>query len=62
MSKMDEQRKWKNVCIKEGGREGRKEGRKEEYRRLNRVTDEAKKECLRELHDEIVEFQRTDVI
>jgi hypothetical protein len=26
----------------------RKEGRKEEYRRLNRVTDEAKKECLRE--------------
>jgi hypothetical protein len=29
-------------------KEGRTEGRKEEHRRLNRVTDEAKKECLRE--------------
>jgi hypothetical protein len=24
MSKMDEQRKWKSVCIMEGGKEGRK--------------------------------------
>jgi hypothetical protein len=42
MSKMDEQRKCKSVCIMEGG----KEGRKEEYRRLNTVTVEDKKECM----------------
>jgi hypothetical protein len=54
ISKMDERRKWKNVNNEEGGKN---------YRRLRnelkRVTDNAKKEYLESLCDEIIEFQRT---
>jgi hypothetical protein len=53
ISKMDEQRKWKNVSIEEG---------KKNYRRLRnelkRAIDSAKKECLESICDEIVDFQR----
>ena len=32
MSKMDEQMKWKNVCIKEGGKEGRVQKTEQSHR------------------------------
>jgi hypothetical protein len=54
ISKMDEQRKWKNVNNKEG---------RKNYRRLRnelkRATDNTKKEYLESICDEIIEFQRT---
>ena len=54
ISKMDERRKWKNVNTEEG---------RENYRRLRnelkRATDNAKKEYLENICNEIMEFQRT---
>jgi pyruvate formate-lyase activating enzyme-like uncharacterized protein len=54
ISKMDERRKWKNLNNEEA---------RTTYRRLRnklkRATDNAKKEYLESIHDEIVEFQRT---
>jgi len=54
MSKMDERRKWKNVNTEEGRRN---------YQRLRnelkRATDNAKKEYLENICNEIMEFQRT---
>jgi hypothetical protein len=54
ISKMDERRKWKNVNTKEG---------RKNYRRprneLKRVTNNAKKEYLENMRNEIMEFQRT---
>jgi hypothetical protein len=54
ISKMDERRKWKNVNNEEG---------RKNYRRLKnelkRATDNAKKEYLESICDEIIEFQRT---
>jgi len=54
ISKMDERRKWKNVNIEEG---------RKNYRRLRnelkRATDNAKKEYLENICNEIIEFQRT---
>jgi hypothetical protein len=54
ISKMEEQRKWKNVNNEEGGKK---------YRRLRnelkRATDNAKKEYLESICDEIIEFQGT---
>jgi hypothetical protein len=54
ISKMDEQRKWKNVNNEEG---------RKNYRRLRNelkgATDNAKKESLESMCDEIIEFQRT---
>jgi hypothetical protein len=51
---MDERRKWKNVNTEEG---------RKNYRRLrkdlNRPTDNAKKEYLENMCNEIMEFQRT---
>jgi uncharacterized membrane-anchored protein len=51
---MDERRKWKNVNNEEG---------RKNYRRLSnelkRATDNAKKEYLESICDEINEFQRT---
>jgi len=51
---MDERRKWKNVNTEEG---------RKNYRRLRnelkRATDNAKKECLENICNEIMEFQRT---
>jgi uncharacterized membrane-anchored protein len=53
ISKMDERRKWKNVNNEEG---------RKNYRRLRnelkRATDNAKKEHLESICDEIIEFQR----
>jgi hypothetical protein len=54
ISKMDERRKWKNV--------NNKEGRKNYGRlrnKLKRAMDNAKKEYLESMCDEIIEFQRT---
>jgi type I site-specific restriction endonuclease len=55
--KMDERRKWKNVNNEEGRRI---------YRRLRnefrRATEKAKKEYLENICNEIMEFQRTDVM
>jgi hypothetical protein len=54
ISKMDEQRKWKNV--------NNEEGRKNYGRlrnELKRVTDNAKKEYMESICDKIIEFQRT---
>jgi len=52
--KMDERRKWKNVNTEEG---------RKTYRRLRnelkRATDNAKKEYLENICNEIMEFQRT---
>jgi type I site-specific restriction endonuclease len=57
ISKMDERRKWKNVNYEEG---------RKNYRRLRnvlkRATDNAKKEYLENICDEIVEFQRTGLM
>jgi uncharacterized membrane-anchored protein len=54
ISKMDEQRKWKNVNNEEG---------RKKYRRLTnelkRATENARKEYLDSKCDEIIEFQRT---
>ena len=54
ISKMDEWWKWKNVNIEEGRRN---------YRRLRdelkRATENAKKEYLENICEEIMEFQRT---
>jgi hypothetical protein len=54
ISKMDERRKWKNVTNKEG---------RNNYRRLRnklkRATDNAKKEYLESICEEVKEFQRT---
>jgi type I site-specific restriction endonuclease len=54
ISKIDEQRKWKNVNNEEV---------RKNYRRLRnalkRATDNAKKEYLESICDEIIEFQRT---
>jgi hypothetical protein len=54
ISKMDERRKWKNVNNEEG---------RKNYRRLRnklkRAMDNAKKEYLDSICDEIIEFQRT---
>jgi type I site-specific restriction endonuclease len=54
ISKMEEQRKWKNVNNEEG---------RKNYRRLRnelkRATDSAKQEYLDSTRDAIVEFQRT---
>ena len=51
---MDERRKWKNVNTKDGT---------ENYRRLGnemkRATDNAKKEYIENICNEIMEFQRT---
>jgi len=51
---MDERRKWKNVNTEEG---------RKNYRRLRnelkRVTDNAKKEYLKNICNEIMKFQRT---
>jgi len=53
ISKMDERRKWKNVNTEEG---------RKNYRRLRnelkRATDNAKKEYLENICNEIMEFQR----
>jgi hypothetical protein len=54
VSKMDERRKWKNVNTKEG--------RKDSSRLRNvlkRATDNAQKEYLENICNEIMEFQRT---
>jgi hypothetical protein len=54
LSKMDERRKWKNVNTEEG--------RKNYWRlrnELRRATDNAKKEYLKNICNEIMEFQRT---
>jgi hypothetical protein len=52
-SKMDERRKWKNVDNEEG---------RKNYRRLRnelkRATDNAKKEYLERIYDEIIEFKK----
>jgi len=52
--KMDERRNWKNVSTEEG---------RKNYRRLRnelkRSTDNAKKEYLENICNEIMEFQRT---
>ena len=54
ISKMDERRKWKNV----NNEEGRKNcGRLRNE--LKRATDNAKKEYLENICNEIMEFQRT---
>jgi hypothetical protein len=54
ISKMDDRRKWKNVNNEEG---------RMNYRRLRnelqRAMDNAKKEYLESICDEIIEFQRT---
>ena len=54
ISEMDERRKWKNVNTEEG---------RKNYRRLRnelkRATDNAKKEYLENIHNGIMEFQRT---
>ena len=54
ISKMGERRKWKNVNNEESRRN---------YRRLRnelkRDTETAKKECLENIRNEIIEFQRT---
>jgi len=54
ISKMDERRKWKNVNTEEG---------RKDYRRLRNelksATDNAKKEYLKNICKEIMEFQRT---
>jgi hypothetical protein len=52
INKMDQRRKWKNV----NNEEGRKNYRRNE---LKRATDNAKKEYLDSICDEIIEFQRT---
>jgi type I site-specific restriction endonuclease len=54
ISKMDERRKWKNVN-NEVGRKNYRRLRNE----LKRATDNAKKEYLESICDEIIEFQRT---
>jgi hypothetical protein len=54
ISKMDEQRKWKNV----NNEEGRKNYRRLENK-LKRATDNAKKKYVESIHNEIIEFQRT---
>ena len=55
ISKMDERRKWKNVNTEEG---------RKNYRRLRnelkRATDNAKKEYLEKICNEIMEFQRRE--
>jgi hypothetical protein len=55
ISKMDVRRKWKNVNTEEG---------RKNYRRLRnelkRTTDNAKKKYLKNICDEILEFQRTE--
>jgi hypothetical protein len=54
ISKMDEKRKWKNVNNEEG-RKNYGRLRKE----LKRAMDNARKEYLESICDEIIEFQRT---
>ena len=51
---MDERRKWKNVNTEEG-RKNYRRLRKE----LKRATDNARKEYLENICNEIMEFQRT---
>jgi hypothetical protein len=55
ISKMDGRRKWKNANTEEA---------RKNYRRLRneleRATDNAKKEYLKNICDEIMEFQRTE--
>jgi hypothetical protein len=54
ISKMDERRKWKNVNNEDGKKNcGRLRNE------LKRATDNAKKEFLESIWDEIIEFQRT---
>jgi hypothetical protein len=54
ISKINKRRKWKNVNTEEG---------RKNYRRLRnelkRATDNAKKEYLKNICEEIMEFQRT---
>jgi hypothetical protein len=54
ISNMDERKKWKNVSTEEG---------RKNYRRLRnelkRATDNAEKEYLEKICNEIMEFQRT---
>jgi hypothetical protein len=54
ISKMDERKRWKNVNTEEG---------RKNYRRLRnelkRATDNAKREYLENVRNEIMEFQRT---
>ena len=54
ISKMDERTKWKNVNIEEG-RKNNRWLRNE----LKRATDNAKKEYLENICNEIMKFQRT---
>ena len=54
ISKMNERRKWKNVNTEESRKNSRRL-RKE----LKRTTDNAKKEYLENIRNEIMEFQRT---
>lgn len=55
ISKMDEQRKWKNVNNEEGSNNYR-----ELKKEFKRATDEAKKGCHEGICDRIMEFQRTE--
>jgi hypothetical protein len=54
ISKMDERRKWKNVNTEEGRKNYRKLRNE-----LKRITDNAKKEYLENICNQIMEFQRT---
>jgi type I site-specific restriction endonuclease len=54
ISKMDDRRKWKNVNSEEG-RKNYRRARNE----LKRATDNAQKEYLENICNEIMEFQRT---
>jgi len=57
ISKMDGRRKWKNVNIEEG-RKNYRRLRKE----LKRATENAKKEYLENIRNEIMEYQKQDVM
>jgi hypothetical protein len=54
ISKMDGKRKWKNVITEEGRKNYRRLGNE-----LKKATDNAKKEYLENICNEIMEFQRT---
>ena len=54
ISKMDEGRKWQNVNTEEGRKNDRRLRNE-----LKRATDNAKKEYLENICNEIMEFQRT---
>jgi ribonuclease HI len=51
---MDERRKWKNVNTEEGKKNYRRLGNE-----LKRAADNAKKEYIENICNEIMEFQRT---